>query len=740
MLTRPIVKPHLDLSIVPDEGVFLLSGAKQVVLRGRLYELIAPHLGSGTADEICDRLAGRASPAEVYFTLAQLEKQGCLAEHEDSLPERDRAWWSLQQVDSSAASRRLQDRPVSLHGIGVDPQPLQELLTAAGASIDPQGALSVVVVDHYLRPEIAMFNDAALASGQPWLLVKPLGIQLWLGPLFEPGQTGCWQCLAERLRANRAVESYLRDRQKLAKALVIDSAGTSATEQAAWALTASAITSWIVRGELPDCKGQVRTFDHLSWQTKSHTLVKLPYCPACAARGNGSGTPDKARNGHEHNGHHANGHTTNGHTTASIVRHFRPPVFESRKKTLVRDGGHRAVPPEETIKRFGHHVSAITGAVSMLERSSGDADATMHVYLAGQNAARRHQNLGQLRGDLRNMSSGKGTTDIQARASGLCEGLERHSGVFQGDEPRHTARLSDLGEAGIDLRECLLFSEQQYRQRDATNARPSRFNFVPHPFDPQAKIEWSPVWSLTRQEVRYLPTAFCYYDYPLARDQRYCAACSNGNAAGNTLEEAVLQGFLELVERDSVALWWYNRINRPGVDLDSFQEPYLRQVVDCLAAHEREMYVLDLTSDLEIPVFAAWSRRTAAGAKAADGAEQIMFGFGSHLDPKIALLRAVTEMNQMLSYMLQATPDKVYSDQVTDQETVHWLKTATLENQPYLAPAAAAPRRFLTDYQPVLNDDVTEDVFHCQRLVERLGLEMLVLDQTRPEIGLPVVK
>ena len=744
MFTRPIFKPHLNLSIVPDEGVFLLSGSKQVVLRGRLYELVAPHVDGRTADEICDRLTGQASPAEIYFTLAQLEKKGCLAEANETLPPDDSAWWSLQQIDPASAAKRLQERKVSLQGIGIDPQPLRELLDASGARVDPDGELSVVVVDHYLRPEIAAFNDAALASGRPWLLAKPLGVQLWLGPLFDPGKTGCWECLAERLRANRAVESYLRERQTLTNALVVDGACTSAGRQAAWGLTANAIASWIVRGELPDCEGKVRTFDQFSWQTKLHTLVKLPYCPACGSRSDGNASDDHQRNGHERNRHQANGqagngHETNGHATTSFVRRFRPPIFESRKKTLVRDGGHRVVPPEETLKRFGHHVSAITGAVSMLERSSGN-DGAMHVYLAGRNVARRHHSLGQLRGDLRNMSAGKGTTDVQAKASGLCEGLERHSGVFRGDEPRQTARLSDLGAAGIDLRDCLMFSERQYRERDATNSRPSRFNFVPHPFDPASQIEWSPVWSLSRQEVRYLPTAFCYFDYPLPRDQRYCVGCSNGNAAGNTIEEAILQGFFELVERDSVALWWYNRVSRPGVDLSSFQEPYLPDLADCLAAHQREMYVLDLTSDLEIPVFAAWSRRTSAGSKSSDGAEQIVMGFGAHLDAKIAMLRAVTEMNQMLSYLLQAPPDKVYSDHVTDLETVHWLKTATMENQPYLTPAADAPRRTAADYKPALNDDVTQDVYDCQRLVESQGLEMLVLDQTRPEIGLPVVK
>jgi len=57
------------------------------------------------------------------------------------------------------------------------------------------------------------------------------------------------------------------------------------------------------------------------------------------------------------------------------------------------------------------------------------------------------------------------TTDAQARASGLCEALERHSGVFRGDEPRRKARLADLGASAIDVRECLLFSERQYAAR-----------------------------------------------------------------------------------------------------------------------------------------------------------------------------------------------------------------------------------------------------------------------------------
>ncbi|HXT58696.1 MAG TPA: TOMM precursor leader peptide-binding protein [Pirellulales bacterium] len=536
------------------------------------------------------------------------------------------------------------------------------------------------------------------------MLVKPVGAQLWIGPLFRPGTTGCWQCLAERLRANRAVESYLVERGALAEGAVADRATTPASLHAARGLTANVVASWAVRGELPDYEGNIRTFDLLSWQTQTHLLTRLPYCAACSRPTNGA------------------------------ARQFQPVSLESGKKSFVRDGGHRVASPEATLDRFSRHVSPITGAVSMLERSSPQGDGAMHVYLAGHNLARRRHNLGQLRTDLRNMSAGKGASDVQAKASGLCEGLERYSGVFRGDEPRRTARMAELGDAAIALNRCLLFSERQYRERDAWNDRKSPYNFVPLPFDPDAELEWSPVWSLSREEVRYLPTAFCYYDYPLPKDQRYCIACSNGCAAGNTLEEAILQGFLELVERDSVALWWYNRVRRRGVDLDSFDEPYLARLSDYLSACRRELFVLDLTSDLNIPVFAAWSRRTDAAQ------EQIVLGFGAHLDARIALLRAVTEMNQMLSYLLQIPADQVYNEHLTDQETARWLKTATGENQPYLMPDERAAPCASTEYRQTWAEDVRDDVRACQALVARQGLEMLVLDQTRPEIGLPVAK
>jgi len=54
---------------------------------------------------------------------------------------------------------------------------------------------------------------------------------------------------------------------------------------------------------------------------------------------------------------------------------------------------------------------------------------------------------------------------------------------------------------------------------------------------------------------------------------------------------------MELVERDSVALWWYNRLRRPEVDLASFGDPFLTDVREWYEARGRCLYLLDITSD-----------------------------------------------------------------------------------------------------------------------------------------------
>ena len=216
MLERPRFKPHLRVEVVAGEGAFVLSGGSQTLLRGRLYELVVPYLGGGrSADEVCDQLEGQVSPAEVYYVITQLEKKGYLCEQEQSSRitrrpgggrrpsirgRRSVGWRRVRSMCGPTGSRpALSARCSRRWGF----------VWTTGRR---EARLGVVLVDGYQRTELAEYNADALRDGRAWLLARPVGRQIWIGPLFRPGVTACWECLAQRLRTNSPVATYLAGR------------------------------------------------------------------------------------------------------------------------------------------------------------------------------------------------------------------------------------------------------------------------------------------------------------------------------------------------------------------------------------------------------------------------------------------------------------------------------------------------------------------------------------------------
>jgi ribosomal protein S12 methylthiotransferase accessory factor len=328
-------------------------------------------------------------------------------------------------------------------------------------------------------------------------------------------------------------------------------------------------------------------------------------------------------------------------------------------------------------------------------------------------------------------AAGKGATDLQARVSCLAEAVERYSCCLFGDEKRRRARLHDIGDTAADPRDLLLFSAVQYHEREATTANQERgFNWVPARFDPGRTIDWTPAWSLTGGHEVWLPTAFCFFGYRNSRYHDFCRADSNGCAAGNTLEEAIQQGLFELVERDACALWWYNRLSRPGIDLSSFDDPFFAAMAKAFDAADREIVVLDITSDLDIPTAMAISWRRRDGGR-------VHLGLGCHLEPRLAVSRALAELNQGATWDFMAGKDD--PPPAFDDAHSRWLKEATVENQPYLRPLAGA-QRTTADFKDRSTQDVRDDLLASIERLREKGLQMIVLNHTRPDIGFPVAR
>jgi len=688
MLFKPRFKTSLQVASVAPEGVFLLSETQHFLLKGSLYQQLAPLIdGHHTVDEIVEALSTQTAAANVYYAVMCLEQQGYLVEADEYIPPALAAFYESLQLNSSKAHQRLQNAQVSIRAIGaVTTEPLQEALSALTIqAVASGGELDIILTDDYLQADLATINQHALAAHRPWLLVKPVGTMIWLGPLFQPGNTGCWACLEQRLRINRPVASFIRRRQQLTTPVLTSKAALPTTFQVGVQWVATEIVKWLLQGQ-SKLSGQLLTLNTWSWELQTHRLTQRPQCSACGQPALASPSPLK---------------------------------LASHRKTFITDGGHRGIAPESTLQQYQHHLSPITGVVRSLKPIA--TSGPTHIYVAQHHFAARFDDLFFLQQNLRGRSSGKGKTDVQAQVSAFGEAIERYSGSFQGNEIRHRSTYQALRETAIHPNACMHFSDQQYQNRERWNAHAYPSRQVPEPFDEEREIDWTPLWSLTEQTFKYLPTAYCYYGC----SQPDCWADSNGSAAGNSREEAILQGFLELVERDSVALWWYSQIRRPQIALEGFEEPYLQVLQNYYQTLQREFWVLDITSDLNIPTFAAISRQVESPQEA------IIFGFGAHFDPTIALLRAVTEMNQMLPTVI--TGNYLSEDPVA----LTWWQTATLTTQPYLQPQHVVAK-VTADY--VWHEDLRDDVMACVAIAKQRGLEVLVLDQTRPDVGLNVVK
>lgn len=702
MYNKPRLKPHFHMETVGEETVYLLGEQENFALNGKLYVKLAPLLnGNHTVDEIVQQLKSETSVLAIYHALLDLENKGYLSEANSSIPDSEAAFWSLLDIDSTTAINKLQNTTISLFTCGnVEGESFQTALSALNIPMSSAGDLTVVLTDDYLQPNLAEFNSKALHNQKPWLLVKTVGSTIWLGPIFIPNQTGCWECLAHRLRGNREVDTLVQSQLSINNPFPTSRAFLDNSLAMAENWAAMEIAKYIVKGSHPQLQGKILTFNLTSLSLQEHTLVKRPQCSSC------------------------------GEPINQDSQSLQPVILNSLKKQFTSDGGHRSTSPQQTLKKYEHHISSITGIVSALPKLENNSDL-IHVYGAiHKNLGGKLDNLTHLRQSLKHKSAGKGKTDQQSKASGFCEAVERYSGIFTGEEPRIKGIYTKMSSVAIHPNDCMQYSLTQYQNREELNSKHTKFAWIPQPFDSKQEIEWTPVWSLTNQRFKYVPTAYCYYGYPLPQDHVFCKGDSNGNAAGNTLEEAIFQGFMELVERDCVAMWWYNRIQRPGVNLDSFNEPYLQALRDYYRTQNYDLWVIDITNDLGIPSFAALARRTDKTP------EEILLGFGTHFDPKIAILRAVTELNQMSAMFLNRDGElKFY-----DPDVEYWLKNVTIENQPYLAPNPKTQLKVNTDYPQMWSDDLKQDVLTCVDIVAKQGMETLILDQTRPDIGLSVVK
>jgi ribosomal protein S12 methylthiotransferase accessory factor len=694
--------PNFSVYVLPPDVVCLYSEDRKFFLHGELYCALAAAIGKGGKSfaQLVRALARDFPPDKIQEALGRLvERRYVVAASRASGGAGAGAvagYWASLGIPSEVAAENLQNCRVAIQAIDVQgARELAAALTALGVRVVKRaGDLTVTLVGDYLEARLAETNKRHLADRTPWLLVQPSGIFPLVGPVLRPGPGACWTCLADRMKRNREIKALL-DRTG-ARCVAASPLAGHTLGQGAIGLAAVEIAKAIATGFRTELRDHIISLDLSGAAIVKHYVAKRPQCPSCGAK--------KLRD------------------PRRAPEPFRPAAGG---KLVMTSGGYRSVSPRATVARNRKHVSPLTGVVSRLERM--DADLPLNTnWHATHNFSGPTESINELRAGLSGGSFGKGSTSEQGEASALMEAIERYSGVYQGDEIRTTRRFEDFpaGEA-ILPNDVLLFSDAQYEKGQTAACATDDSQTIPARFDRSAKIEWSPVWSLRDERFKYLPTSLLYFYY---RGIETCRihADSNGCAAGNTREEAVVQGFLELAERDAYAIWWYNRSQRAEVDLGRFDDTYIRDLRAQMAEIGRRLWVLDVTSDLKIPTFVAITHWVE------DGKENIEFGSGAHFDARIAALRALTELNQFLSIGLMGGGKG-------EKNSLDGTTPLRLADYPFLTPSPkpAAPP---TSDQTFDRLETREQVAACVRIAKQAGHDFLVLDQTRPDIEVPVVR
>ena len=544
---------------------------------------------------------------------------------------------------------------------------------AAVATQSPAPApLTIVFCDDYLDPRLGAIDAGQRAAGRPWLLVRPAGEQAMAGPLFTPHAgtaSACWHCLAHRWQRNHPARA--------AQGGPPHDSGRCPPVRAGADLIATRLQALLPTVQRllahTDAAQTVWTLE----PPQAHPVAARPQCPHC-------GTP------------------------GLMALRQREPIAPVPGTHAARaDGGWRSVPAETTVQRLSRHVSPLTGVIARVTPLTAETDEALTVYRS-EIFRTPAPGSGFLAAPPTQLCLGKGLSAMQARASAMCEAVERYAAFHQGDEAVVVAPAAQLDAPCIPPTALARFSDRQ-TARFATD-RP------PHAVAPGAgqgePLWWAPAWSLTADARRYLPLGFCLAHAP-AQSQHHVGWTSNGCAAGNTREEAILQGFMELVERDAAAIWWYGQIRRPAIALDGIAAA-TRQRLARSCGPQWSYWLLDITHDFGIPVVVCVGRHADTG--------HLAVGFGCSLDRALACERALTEISQLIAAGKGfAVPQQV-------QAFLHPLDGTDAPPQQPAQQADTAP------------PDIARAIAHCVDIARGLGLETIVYDHSRPDIPLYTVK
>ncbi len=363
---------------------------------------------------------------------------------------------------------------------------------------------------------------------------------------------------------------------------------------------------------------------------------------------------------------------------------------------------HRAIAPEETITNVESKLR--TAGVTRIAEITHLDRVGIPVYSAIRPSAAE---------GAVSIYAGKGATKTQAKASAMMESFERYSAELHDD-------LSQRFVCGV------------FEGSEVVYLRPGSLILPKLPFDPETvEIEWVKSVNLKDDNIVLVPANAVYHPYIPEKNVKLFQSNTNGLASGNKLEEAVFHGIMEVVERDAWSIFESKRTSKPEINCENTDNKIIKDILSMFKEVGVHVKLVNLTADVKITTVAAVSDDTVLKDPAL-----LTLGVGTHLDPEVAVIRALTEVAQSRATQIHGTRE--------DTIRAVFMRKAGYERMKRINSHWFGESDNIIDINELKNisrKSFKEDIETSKTLLSKCGFEdILYIDLTRPEIKIPVVR
>jgi ribosomal protein S12 methylthiotransferase accessory factor len=354
----------------------------------------------------------------------------------------------------------------------------------------------------------------------------------------------------------------------------------------------------------------------------------------------------------------------------------------------------KIISPEETVRRFKEKLKRVD--LDILERTvridTGRLGIPVYFSICGKDAL-------QVIGTKKQM--GKGCTPQQSEASAVMELAERFSFFTFSKNPRNffIDEYDHVKDRAIPFEMIALSAHD-----DTEEAELAKRVFSKLP------LKWTWAYNFTDQREVLVP--FNWF---------YAINEFNGPSAGNGVEEALLQGICEVVERHVSSLVSRKRLKTPSIAASSVTDPV---TLDMIGKYEKEgirLFMNDFSLDTGIPSVAVLAYDPSTFPEKSE----IVWTAGTTPGPHKALIRALTEVAQLAgdfhtssNYVASGLPK---FNRLEDAEFV-------------MKPGRQVA---ISDLPDLSNDNLRVEVENCVEALSRRGFSVLAVDVTHPRLGVP---